>query len=74
MDVKSNHRLLFVLYLFGLQTVHNNSREIIEELKSEFGQKRNDYDQFDTQKLFGLYRSRESHVIFKDDPQELRIY
>ena len=36
MQVRNNHRLLLILYIFGVQTIHNNSREIIDDLKNEY--------------------------------------
>ena len=62
-----------MLYVFGLKTVHLNSRQVLDELAPEFGQPKNQFEAFDTAKIFGLYRTRESQVIFKDDPKELRI-
>ena len=74
MQVTTNHRLLLMLYIFGLRTVHEDSKEIIDKLQEEVGMHSAAPEEYCNSKLFGLYRSRDDAIIFKNDRIDRRAY
>lgn len=74
MNVTTNHRLLLILYIFGLRTIHQDSQEIIQKLQEEVGLNGVAPEEYCNSKLFGLYRSRDDAVIFKNDRIDRRAY
>ena len=74
MNVTTNHRLLLILYIFGLRTIHEDSQEIIQKLQEEVGLNSAAPEEYCNSKLFGLYRSRDDAVIFKNDRIDRRAY
>lgn len=51
--------MLLFLYIFGLQTVHANSADILTQLQIEVGMNAVAQEDFGNSKLYGLYRSRD---------------
>ena len=74
MKVTTNHRLLLILYIFGLRTIHDDSKEILEKLQDEVGLNSVAPEEYCNSKLFGLYRSRDDAIIFKNDRIDRRAY
>ena len=74
MTVQTNHRLLLFLYIFGARTIHKNSTEILNQLQIEVGLHGQAAEEYGNSKLYGLYRSRDDQVIFKDDDYDKRSY
>ena len=62
MQVTANPRLLLLLYIFGMQTVHQNSDTILHKLATKLGFESQSNDIFDAPKLYGLYRTGENHI------------
>lgn len=74
MSVVTNHRLLLFLYIFGARTIHSNSSEILNQLQIDLGVNSTATEEYGNSKLYGLYRSRDDQVIFKDDEHDTRAY
>ena len=74
MNPISNRRMLLYLYIFGLQTIHGNSRHVLSEFQKQFGNMEKENVQIDNSKLYGLYRCRGDNIIYKDDQVETAAY
>ena len=66
--------MLLFLYIFGMKTIHKNSAEVINQLQIEVGMNNIASEDYGNSKLYGLYRSRDDQVIFKDDEHDNRAY
>lgn len=57
MEVTTNCMLLLCLYVFGLKTVHLNSKTVLDDLNNLMKSYPKDVRQYDRSKLLGLYHS-----------------
>ena len=60
MTVTTNPRLLLLLYIFGMQTVHQDTDIHLHKLRSQLGDEAQAPDLYDNVKLYGLYRTIEN--------------
>ena len=54
--------------------MHENSAEVLTQLQDEVGLNSVASEEYTNSKLFGLYRSRDDAIIFKDDRVDKRAY
>jgi len=66
--------MLLTLFIFGLRTVHANSKNVLTQLQDEVGLNSVANEEYTNNKLFGLYRSRDDAIIFKNDRVDRRAY
>lgn len=65
MEVTTNCMLLLCLYVFGLKTVHSNSKTVLIDLHNLMKSCSKDVGHYDRAKLFGLYKSYENRILFE---------
>jgi len=70
MEVTSNCNLLMCLYVFGLKTVHLNSKTVLSDLHNLMKSCPKDVEQYDRAKLFGLYKSYDNRILFEGSTRQ----
>jgi hypothetical protein len=70
MEVTSNFNLLFTLYLFGLKTVHPESKRILKELDNRSKIDQNLPEEFIKPKLFGLFKTDNGKILYEGSTRE----
>ena len=74
MEVTTNCMLLLCLYVFGLKTVHLNSKTVLDDLNNLMKSYPKDVGQYDRVKLFGLYKSYEDRILFEGSTRQSLKY
>lgn len=64
MEVTTNFNLLMFLYLFGLKTVHPDSKEILKELYNRTKLPSSESTDYVNPKLIGYHRTQKDKVMY----------
>jgi crotonobetainyl-CoA:carnitine CoA-transferase CaiB-like acyl-CoA transferase len=66
--------MLLCLYLFGLKTVHPESKNILKELDNRTKLSQRPSTEYDRSKLYGLYRTDDGRIMFEGSTRAAHKY